>query len=72
MDRRAGAQFVHRGDDHLTELEEKLEWLTLDIPDTVIDDLPMRYQRHTRGVPGCFSRLLHRVAQAIMCYHEHH
>ena len=72
MDKQARAQFFHRGDDHLTELEEKLERLTLDIPDVAIDDLPMRYQRHTAGVPGRFSRLLRRVARAIMCYHEHH
>ena len=45
MDRRAGAQFVYRGDDHLTELEENMERLTLEIPDVAIDDLPMRYQR---------------------------
>ena len=72
MDRRVGAQFVHRGDDQLTEIEEKLERLNLDILDTMIDDLPTRYQRHTAGVPGRFSWLLHRVAWAIMCYHEHH
>ena len=55
MDGRAGVQFVHRGDDHLTELEENLEFLTLDIPNAAIDDVPMRYQRHTAGVSGHFS-----------------
>ena len=55
MDRRVGAQFVHRGDDHLTELEDNLDQLTLDIPNAAIDDIPMRYQRHTIGVPGHFS-----------------
>ena len=72
MDRRVGAQFVHQGDDQLGELEENLERLTLDIPDATIDDLPMRYQRHTAGVPRCFSQLLRRVVWAIMCYHDHH
>ena len=43
MDRRAGAQFVQRGNDHVTELEENLEQLTLDISDVAIDDLPMRF-----------------------------
>ena len=43
MDRQVGAQFFHRGDDHLTELEENLKWLTLDIPDVEIDDLLMSY-----------------------------
>ena len=72
LDRRAGARFVQRGDDPIGELEENLERLTLDIPDASIDDLLMRYQRHTTGVPGHFSCLLRRVVQAIICYHEHH
>ena len=39
MDRRAGAHSVHRGDDEITELEENLDQLTLDILDSNIDDL---------------------------------
>ena len=72
MDRQSSAQFAHRGDDHLIDLEEKLERMTPEIPYAAIDDLPMRYKRHTKGVPGRFSLLLHRLAWAIMCYHEHH
>ena len=72
MDRRAGAHFVHRGDDELTELEENVDRLSLDILDAAIDDLPRRFQRHTMGVSGLFSHFLHRVARAIMYYHEHH
>ena len=72
MDRRAGAHFVHRGDDELTDLEEDLGQLTLDILDAAIDDLPRRFQRHIDGLPGRFSCLLCRVARDIMCYHEHH
>ena len=72
LDRRDGACFLPQGDDITGELEENLERLTLDIPDADIDDLPMRYQRSIVGVPGRFSRLLRRVAQAVMCYHEHH
>ena len=64
------ARFVPRGDGITRELEENLERLTLDIPDTYIDDLPLRYQRPTAGVPGRFSRLLCRVAWAVMCYHS--
>ena len=71
MDRRAGACFVPQGDDITMELEENLERLTLDIPDASIDDLPLRYQRPMAGVSGLFSRLLHRVARAVMFYHEH-
>ena len=72
LDRRAGARFVPQGDDITGELEENLERLILGIPDANIDDLPMRYQRSTVGVPGRFSRLLRRVVRAVMCYHEHH
>ena len=72
LDRQVGAHFVPQGNDVTGELEEKLERLTLDIPDTSIDDLPLRYQRPTAGVPSHFSRLLCIVSQVVMCYHEHH
>ena len=72
MDRREGAFFVPKGDDMNEELEENLERLTLDILDVDIDDLPMRYQISIARVPNQFSRLLRRVARAVMCYHEHH
>ena len=72
LDRRDGARFVPQGDDITRKLEENLERLTLDIPNASIDDLPLRYQRPAAGVPGRFSRLLRRVARALMCYHEHH
>ena len=72
LDRRARARFVPQRDDITGEPEENLERLTLDIPDANIDDLPMRYQRSIVGVLGRFSRLLRRVAHAVMCYHEHH
>ena len=62
LDRRAGACFVPQGDDVTGELEENLERLTLDILDASIDDLLLRYQRPTAGVPGHFKRLLCRVA----------
>ena len=72
LDRQAGARFVPQGDDVTGELEENLERFTLEIPYALIDDLQLRYQRPTVGVPGRFRRLLRRVAQALMCYHEHH
>ena len=43
IDKQARALFVHCGYDELTELEENINWLTLDIPDASIDDLPRRY-----------------------------
>ena len=72
LDRRARACFVLQGDDVTGELEENLERLNLDIPDASIDDLPLRYQRPTAGVPGRFSRLLCRVSWVVMCYHKNH
>ena len=72
LDRGVGARFVLQGDDVTGDLEENLERLTLDILDASIDDLPLRYHSPTAGVPGRFSKLLRRVAQAVMCYHEHH
>ena len=72
LDKQAGARFVPQGDDITGEMEENLERLTLDIPDADIDDLPTRYQISTAGVPGRFSRLLRKVARAVMCYHENH
>ena len=72
MDRVLGDHFVHRGVDEITELEENLDQLTLDILDVVIDDLPKRFQRHTVGLLGRFSRLLSSIARAILCYHENH
>ena len=62
LNRRFGARFMPQGDDITEEMEENLERLTLDIPDADIDDLSTRYQRSMAGVPGRFSRLLHRVA----------
>ena len=72
LDRRAKTRFVPQGDDVTGELEDNLERLTLDILDAPIDDLPLRYQRPTIGVPGHFRRLLCRVSRVVMCYHEHH
>ena len=52
----------------LGDLEENLQHLTVGIPDVATDMVPRRYQCHTVGVSEWFSRLLHRVAQAITCY----
>lgn len=46
----------------LTELENHLECLTTDIPETSIDDIPLRLQCYVIGVPGPFRRFLCRVA----------
>jgi hypothetical protein len=53
-------------------IEQNLEGLTTDIPDISIEEIPRRYQRHTVGVSGSLSRLLRRVARAVVCYRERH
>jgi hypothetical protein len=56
----------------LAELENHLERLTADIPETSIDDIPLRLQRYVIGVPGPFRRFLCRVARAVVSYRDHH
>ena len=46
----------------LTDLEHHLERLTIDIPETTIDDIPLCLQRYVIGVLGPFMRFLTRVA----------
>ena len=56
----------------LAELEQDLERLTVGIPETTIDDIPIRLQRYVVVVPGPFRRFLCRVARAVVSYREHH
>jgi hypothetical protein len=53
-------------------VEQNLEGLTVDIPYMPLGEVPRRDQRHTVGVSESMSRLLHRVARAVMCYRERH
>ena len=55
-------------EEELGELEENLQHLTVGIPNVATDRVPRHYQCHIVGVFEWFSRLLHRVAQAIACY----
>ena len=56
----------------LAELESHLERLTVDIPETTIDDIPIRLQRYVFRVPGPFRRFLYRVARTVVSYRDHH
>jgi hypothetical protein len=47
-----------RAAETLAELEQDLERLTADIPETTIDDIPIRLQRYVVAVPGPFRRFL--------------
>ena len=53
-------------------IEHNLEGLTEDVPDITIGEIPRHYQRHIVGMFESLSRLLHRVARAVVCYREHH
>ena len=64
--------YCTKEDEDIDEMEENLQCLTMGIPDVTTDKVPRRYQRHTTGISGRFSRLLRRVAQTITCYHEQH
>ena len=58
--------------DTLAELEHDLERLTADIPETSLDDVPIRLQRYVVAVLGPFRRFLCRVARAVVSYRDHH
>jgi hypothetical protein len=63
---------VSQYDEDYQVVEQNLEGLTVDIPNMSLEEVPRRDQRHTIGVLGSMSRLLRRVARAVMCYHECH
>ena len=56
----------------LAELESHLEHLAGDIPETGIDDIPLRLQRYVIGVLGPFRRFLCKVARTVVSYRDHH
>ena len=56
----------------LAVLQDQIKGLTLGIQDVRIDELPLRLQCHTTGVPSRWTRLLHMIAQAVTCYQQHH
>jgi hypothetical protein len=53
-------------------VEQNLEGLTADVPNIAIGEIPRHYQRHTMGMSESLSRLLRRVARAVVCYRERH
>ena len=54
--------------DILAELEHDLDRLTVDIPETTMDDVPIRLHRFVVAVPGPFRRFLRKVARAVVSY----
>ena len=56
----------------LAEFKNHLERLTANIPETSIDDIPLRLQRYVIGIPRPFRRFLYRVAHTVVSYRDHH
>ena len=56
----------------LAVLQNQIEGLTLGIQDVRMDELCLRLQCHTTGMPSRWTRLLRMIAQAMTCYHQHH
>jgi hypothetical protein len=53
-------------------VEHNLEGLTAEISDMTLEEVPRCDQLHTVGVSASMSRLLRRVARAVVCYRERH
>ena len=56
----------------LDMVEESLMQLTILIPYTRDEDIPVRMRHHTSGGGGRFTRLLRKVARVVVYYSEHH
>ena len=56
----------------LDEVEESLTQLTISVPLTRDEDIPVRMRRHASGGGSRFSRLFRKVARAVVYYSEHH
>ena len=68
----AGPSGTAGEDTDLDEVEESLTQLTIGIPLTRDDDIPIRMRRHASGGGSRFVRLFRKVARAVVCYSEHH
>ena len=53
-------------------VEEFLMQLTIPIPYTRDEDIPVRMRRHTSGGGSRFTRLFRKIAHVVVDYSEHH
>ena len=53
-------------------VEESLMQLTIPIPYTRDEDIPIHMRRHTGSGGGRFTQLLCKVAHVVVCYSKHH
>lgn len=56
----------------LDNVEEGLTRMTVAIPMTHLDDIPLHMPRHIVGARSSFSVLLKKVAWVIVYYIDHH
>ena len=68
----AGPSGTASKDTNLDEVEESLTQLTIGVPLTRDDDIPICMRRHASGGESRFARLFRKVARAVVCYSEHH
>ena len=59
-------------DTDLDMVEESLTQLTISVPLTRDEDIPVYMRRHTSSGGGHFARLFRKVARAVVCSSEHH
>ena len=55
----------------LDMVKEDLMHLTVPIPYTRDEDIPIRMHHHTSGGGGLLTQLVCKVAQVVACYSEH-
>ncbi len=72
LDRRGSRPIREVEADGIRDIEANLATLTMNIPDTSMEEVPYHLQRHTMGVPESIGRFLRKVARAVVCYREHH
>ena len=63
---------IGKYDTNLDEMEESLTQLTISIPLTKDEDIPVCMHHHASGGGSQFSRLFRKVTRAVVCYSEHH
>ena len=63
---------IGKYDIDLDEVEESLTQLTISIPLTRDEDIPVCMRRHASGGGSRFSQLFCKVALVVVCYSEHH
>lgn len=69
----AGLSGIASDDETTLDLvEESLMQLTVSVPYTRDEDIPLRMRRHTSGGESRFMRLFRKIARTVACYSEHH